>query len=435
MAIHITRGNMLSGNGAPQVSAEYYGQTYIDTGANPRGIWAATAQNSEGWKELSQVGHMHTISDFTDLIPEITKIVQAQGIEAALTSLRGGNNIWEGDWNNFTGVLRVGGKDVLSGNSSIGDLSDVKLNGDTLKANALLGWNGSAFVPYEVSGASPAEGGLDFSQYIKKDTLVSDLTSASTELALAASAGKALVELMKAGYAPIDHTHTGLAAKNHTHANYLDKTVAQTMTAGLTFDTPANVVPLSIRNPFGRMDFQFPKSDSKSIILGISGNGGNTLTNVILGGVDGTIGDKLTLNFTEVIIPSGQIRISENKRNLGLPAMKVSEPDLTYVGNLNRKSAIDANGGAINGLSQLIFKTHSNSRDAAILFPRNYAGNGQPTESGYYHYLRLSDGEMKTDTALNSEARYLTLNGVRYFFGIADPGKLAREGDVWICQA
>lgn len=434
MAIHITRGNMLSGSGTPQIPAEYYGQTYIDTNANPRGVWVATAENSEGWLALSEVGHKHTVDDFSDLETKVAEIVQAQGISSALAALKGENNSWDGAWNNFTGSLRMGGSEVLTTKSSLGDLGDVNL-GDTLKANALIGWDGSNFVPYEVSGASPSDGGLDFSQYIKKDTLVTDLTSSSSELALAASAGKFIMDTMKSNYAPLNHTHTGFATTNHTHSNYVDKSKANTLSEALTFDLGAKTLPLSLRNSFARVDLTLPSSAVGSAILSFAGNGGNDVNDVIIGGTDGSTAGNLTLNFSQVTIPSGQFLIPETKRNLSMPPLKIGEPGLTYVGNLDRKPALDVNGGAISGLSQLVFKAHSNSRDQAILFPRNYAGNGQPTEPGYYHYLRLSEGEMKTDTALNSEARYIELNGVRYFFGSKDPGKLAREGDVWFSQS
>ena len=86
----------------------------------------------------------------------------------------------------------------------------------------------------------------------------------------------------------------------------------------------------------------------------------------------------------------------------------------------------------MNGIGQLVFRNYSSSRDAAILFPRNYAGSGQPTESGYYHYLRMSDGELLTDTALSSEQSYISFKGVRIFFSVTDPGKAGREGDIWI---
>lgn len=431
MSIHITRGNMLYGTGKPTISAEYYGQTYIDTGSNPRAIWVATGQNNESWNEVSQKGHKHTVSDFSDLIPEITKIVQDQGIEAALIALKGGNNMWEGDWNNFTGALRVGGAPVLSTNSSIGELKDVTL-GENLKVNTLLGWNGSTFVPYEVTGASPSEGGIDFSQYVRKDELVSTLDSSASDRALAASAGKTLLETMKAKYSPIEHTHTNLAPANHKHENYLDKTINQTMTGSLVLDTDRSGLPLSIRNSFGRLDFQFPTSPTDSLIIATSGNGGTELNDIIFGGVDGNTGGSLTLNFGRIHVPAGQMTIGDTKRYLGMPALKISEPNLTYVGNLNRKPAIDINGGAMNGIGQLVFRNYSSSRDAAILFPRNYAGSGQPTESGYYHYLRMSDGELLTDTALSSEQSYISFKGVRIFFSVTDPGKAGREGDIWI---
>lgn len=431
MSIHITRGNMLYGTGAPSISAEYYGQTYIDTGANPRGIWIAGGQNNESWLEVAHKNHKHTVNDFSDLVPEITKIVQAQGIEAALIALKGGNNMWEGDWNNFTGALRVGGQPVLSTGSSIGELKDVQLD-DKMKANALLGWNGSAFVPYEIAGASPSEGGLDFSKYIRKDDLVSTLDSSASDKALAASAGKVLLETMKSKYATIEHTHTDLSPIGHTHTNYLDKTTNQTIAGELIVDLKTQTLPLSIRNNFGRLDFQMPSNAADSLVIASSGNGGNDLASVIFGGVDGNTGNQLTINFSQIHIPAGQITIGDNKKYIGMPSLKITEPGLTYVGNLNRKSALDLNGGAMNGIGQLVFKNFSDSRDASILFPRNYAGSGQPIEAGYYHYLRMSDGELKTDTALASEQNYISFNGVRIFFSTSDPGRAAREGDLWI---
>ena len=79
-----------------------------------------------------------------------------------------------------------------------------------------------------------------------------------------------------------------------------------------------------------------------------------------------------------------------------------------------------------------VFKTPSRGRQNSILFPKNYAGNTQSSDIGLYHFLRLADGEMQTDTALSSEANYIKLGGRKIFFSQTEPGKEAEEGSIWI---
>lgn len=430
MAIHITRGNQLYGTGVPTVSAEYYGQLYIDTATNPRKIWVATAENSDGWKPVSIEGHKHNVEDFADLTTKITELVQKQGIEAAIISLRGGNNTWEGDWNSFAGAVRVAGKDVLTKGSSIGDLVDVELT-ENLATNTLLGWNGSNFIPYAVTGASPSEGGIDFSQYIRKDSLELTYNNSSTEKALAASVAKEMFEYNKTNYSPIDHTHTGFALIDHTHEQYLDKTVAQTVKGSITIETDESM-PFKINNDIAEMKFQFPSTVIDPVILGFASVGGGSNANVLLGGIDGTTGGDLTLNFNSIHVPTGGFTVAENKKYMTMPPLKINQSDLTYVGNLQRKPAFDLNNGALVGANQVVFRSPSNNKEMSIMFPKAYTGNGQPTENGFYHYLRLADNEMKTDTALASEAKYISIGGIKIFFSPTDPGKAADEGSLWI---
>lgn len=432
MSIHISRDNQLKGVGAPAVSPSYYGQSYIDTGTNPRGVWMSTSENVSGWVELAPKRHKHTVADFTNLTTEITKIVQEQGIEAALLSLKGGTNTWEGAWNNFTGELRQNGKKVLTEGSSIGDLEDVNIT-TGLKANALLGWNGSEFIPYVVSGASPSDGGIDFSKYLKKDSLVTGIGSGDQTAPLAASVATLLYNRVKAEFAAKNHTHTEYASASHTHSNYLDTTKANTLRNQLNLGGAAgNNTPLTISGPHGRVAFEFSENQAGPTILSFANTGGAQLTEAMLSGVDGSVGGRLTLNFNEVHIPSGGFTIGENKKYMGLPSIRLSSEGQTYIGEMNRTFGLDLNNSALIGASQIAFKAPSRGRQNSILFPKNYAGNTQPADIGLYHYLRLLDGEMQTDTALASDAKYIRLNGVKIFFSATDPGKEAEDGSIWI---
>lgn len=432
MSIHISRDNQLKGVGAPAVSPSYYGQSYIDTGTNPRGVWMSTSENVSGWVELAPKGHKHTVADFTNLTTEITKIVQEQGIEAALLSLKGGTNTWEGAWNNFTGELRQNGKKVLTQGSSIGDLGDVNIT-TGLKANALLGWNGSEFIPYVVSGASPSDGGIDFSKYLKKDSLVTGIGSGDQTAPLAANVATLLYNRVKAEFAAKNHTHTEYASASHTHSNYLDTTKAATLRNQLNVGGAAgNNTPLTISGPHGRVAFEFSESQGGSTILSFANTGGAQLTEAMISGANGSVGGRLTLNFNEVHIPSGGFTIGENKKYMGLPSIRLSSEGQTYIGEMNRTFGLDLNNSALIGASQIAFKAPSRGRQNSILFPKNYAGNTQPADIGLYHYLRLLDGEMQTDTALASDAKYIRLNGVKIFFSATDPGKEAEDGSIWI---
>lgn len=430
MAIHTTRDNFAYGIGDPSFSAKFYGQIYIDTATNPRTVWIAGAENSSGWLKLPSANHKHTVKDFADLQEKIVEIVQQEGIEAALVTLKGGNNLWEGAWNNFTNTLRVQGKDVLSKGSSIGDLADVDTT--NLKANSLLGWNGSNFVAYEVGGASPSDGGIDFSVYLRKDELVPGFDSSATNKPLAASAGKAIIEKVKAEYASKDHTHTGFASAFHTHTEYYDKTKAQSVKGGLSITSSTGEVPLKATNSFGGFEVILPQNATGPGILSFINSSPDAYNDVVIGGKDGSGARRLTLNFDEIRIPNGGLTIGETKRNINLPPIRISEKDLTYVGTTSRKPALNLNGGAMNGTSQIVFRYPSKGRDQGILFPKDFAGYGEPVDSQYYHYLRLTEGQMKTDTALSSEKKYIELGGVRIFFSNQDPGREAREGDIWI---
>lgn len=432
MSIHISRDNQLKGVGSPNMAPSYYGQPYIDTGANPRGVWISTSENVSGWTELSPKGHKHTVADFTNLTTEITKIVQEQGIEAALLSLKGGTNTWEGAWNNFTGELRQNGKNVLTQGSSIGDLGDVDIT-TGLKANALLGWNGSTFVPYEVTGASPSDGGIDFSQYLRKDSLVTGIGSGDQTAPLAASVATLLYNRVKDEFATKTHTHTEYAAANHTHTNYLDTTKAGSLKNQLNLGgAVGNNTPLTISGQYGRAAFEFSENQAGPTILSFQNTAGSEVTEAMISGAAGAVGGRLTLNFSEVHVPTGGFTIGENKKYMTIPSLKITSEGQTYIGEMNRTFGLDLNNSALIGASQIAFKVPSKGRQNAILFPKNYAGNTQPTDIGLYHYLRMLDGELQTDTALASDARYIRLGGVKIFFSATDPGKEASDGDIWV---
>ena len=432
MSIHISRDNQLKGVGSPNMAPSYYGQPYIDTGANPRGVWISTSENVSGWTELSPKGHKHTVADFTNLTTEITKIVQEQGIEAALLSLKGGTNTWEGAWNNFTGELRQNGKKVLTQGSSIGDLGDVNIT-TGLKANALLGWNGSTFVPYTVTGASPSDGGIDFSQYLKKNSLVTGIGSGDQTAPLAASVATLLYNRVKDEFAVKAHTHMEYAAASHTHTNYLDNTKAGSMKYQLTLGgATENNTPLTISGKYGRAAFEFSENQAGPTILSFQNTAGSEVTEAMISGAAGAAGGRLTLNFSEVHIPTGGFTIGENKKYMTIPSLKITSEGQTYIGEMNRTFGLDLNNSALIGASQIAFKVPSKGRQNAILFPKNYAGNTQPTDIGLYHYLRMLDGELQTDTALTSDAKYIRLGGVKIFFSATDPGKEAEDGSIWI---
>lgn len=431
MSITIARNNQLYGAGQPNMAPSYHGQMYIDTVANPRGIWISTSEYVEGWKEVSQKGHKHVVADISNLRQEITDIVQNEGIEAALISLRGGNNTWEGAWNNFTGELRENGRRVLTGNSSIGDLGDVDLT-TGLKANALLGWNGSKMVPYEITGASPSSGGIDFNAFLRKENLITAIGSNDQTRPLAANVGTALYNRVKDEFAPKIHTHTEYAAASHTHSNYANKTTTNTFTKQMILNGTESLTPLVMTGPSGRVGFEFAPTAGGPTILSFDNTASSDISEAIISATSGSMGGRLTLNFGQIHIPTGAITIGDNKKYMSIPSMKVGESDLNYVGEINRTFGLDLNNSALIGASQLVFKTPSRGRQNALLFPKNFAGNSQPSDMGLYHYLRMVDGELQTDTALSSEANYIKLNGRKFFFSSTEPGREASEGDVWI---
>lgn len=431
MSIHISRDNQLYGVGAPNMAPSYYGQVYIDTGSNPRAIWLATSENVSGWKQVSSLGHKHTVDDFSNLKEEIKSIVQTDGIEAALIALKGGNNTWEGAWNNFTGELRQNGKKVLTIGSSIGDLGDVDLT-TGLNVNAILGWNGSKIVPYTISGASPSNGGIDFSQYIRKDNLVTGIGSGDQEAPLAASVATLLYNRVKSEFSPKNHAHIEYSPVLHSHANYFDKTKSESVEQQLVLGgAKDNLTPLVIKSEKARIGFEFSESEAGPIIISFNNNGVAETTEAILSGASGAMAGRLTLNFNEVRIPTGSISIGDNKKYISMPSIKIKDENQNYVGENTRNFGLDLNKSALIGLGQLVFGTPSRGRQNSILFPKNYAGNAQPSDIGLYHHLRLVDGEMQTDTALSSDATYIKLGGIKIFFSRTDPGKAAQDGDVW----
>lgn len=430
MAITIARNNKLYGAGQPNMAPSFHGQTYIDTTANPRGIWISTSEFVEGWKEVAHKSHKHTVQDITNLKAEITSIVQTEGIEAALVSLRGGTNTWEGAWNNFTGELRENGKKVITQGSSIGDLGDVNLK-EGLDTDTLLGWNGSEMIPYKVTGASPSKGGIDFSAYLRKDSLVTGIGSNDETVPLAASVGTMLYNRVKDEFAPKKHTHTEYAAVNHTHNNYVDKNKTNTLSKQLVIGGDGVDTPLVLTGKSGRVGFEFSPEEQGPTILAFDNPGTSDITEAMLSSSGGSMGGRLILNFSQIDIPSGSLTIGDNKKYLGIAPLKLAESDLNYVGEINRTFGMDLNNSALIGASQLVFKTPSRSRSNAILFPKNYAGNSQPSDIGLYHYLRMLDDELQTDTALSSEKKYIKLNNRKIFFSPTEPGKESSEGDVW----
>src|SRR5215813_3016048 len=126
MSIHTQRTDYLFGSTPPTGrTPDFLGQFYIDSSNTPATVYIATAINpSSGWLALSNKPHTHETSSIVGLDTKIQTYIQENGIQAALTTMLGGTNLWEGAVNNFTGSLRKNGYEVLTTNSSVQDLGD-----------------------------------------------------------------------------------------------------------------------------------------------------------------------------------------------------------------------------------------------------------------------------------------------------------------------
>lgn len=431
MAIHLDRNNMLFGAGSPvgNVTPEYYGQVYIDTITNPRSIWFSTGQYTTNWVRISDASHKHSLGDISGIKEEVKKLVSQEGIDASLMALMSNSNTWEGRFNNFTGALLVNGHNVITENSSLDSLGDVKM--EDKKAGSILGWNGSNYVPYEVKGAVPSDGGgLDFSVYVRKDSLVNDINSSVTDAPLAAAAGKRIMDAIKAKYSPIGHTHNEYATVGHKHTEYLPSNKNISFTHELNIEGDSNDNPLSMTNKHSRISFHNAKSPDGHSIISFSKIGGDDVK-AIIGGNDGNTGKELTLDFEVLKLPTGGIELSENKKYLPMPPVRIASQGVNFVGGPSRVYGINAGNNSVVGVSQLAFQMPANSPGQGILFPKSFAGTTQPSDLGLYHHLRMIDGELRTDTALASQANYISLGGRRIFFSPTDPGKAAAVGDLW----
>lgn len=431
MSIHVARNNMLFGNGAPsKISPAYYGQIYIDVAANPRQVYISTSEDPTGWLPLGGLNHKHNLTDVVGLREEVSKLVQQEGIESSIASLKDGTNIWTGN-NFFDGTLRNGSKDVLTTGSSIGLLADVDIT--KLDLNSVLAWDGSKFIPMKLTGVSnDVEGGIDFSAYLRKNQIVNSLGSSATDAPLGAAQGKVIMDTLKKDYSPIKHSHTEYSLSKHTHSNYFDLEKDSVSYKGnLVLGGDFNHEPLSLVNENGRVTFGLPRESKGSAFIGFAENGGSSIENVVIGGSDGSIGKQLSLNFSEIIIPTGRVRLGESKKSLSMPPIKIGEKDNLYVGGTTRVFGLDLNDSGISGVGQMVFGRPSMGRANSILFPKSHAGNSKPTDVGLYHYLRLVKGEMQTDTALVSEAKYIQLDNKKIFFTSTEPGKEAKTGDLW----
>lgn len=428
MAVHVARNNFMEGVGRPLVSPKYYGQTYVDTSTTPRTIWISTSLDVTGWIALSETNHVHGLDDIYGLRVEVAKLVQEEGIDSAIANFKDGTNIWTGN-NFFDGELRQGGSQVLNKKSSIGDLADVDIT-KGLDNLTVLGFNGSSFIPMKLDGVSPSDGGaIDFNAYLRKDQLVTNLTTNSDNEPLAASQGAALKTLLENGYAKVGHKHTEYALLEHTHGEYVDKnSLFQEMRGSLIISSDDLIQPLTLRNKYSSFEVRLPQTEDDSLLFSFDGPDG--LTNVVFGATDGSLGRRLNLNFSEITL-NGKISKGENSKYLQMPSMKLESSNLLYVGDTKRNFGLDLNDSALIGANQIVFGKPSRSRLNGLLFPKEYAGNSKPTDAGLYHHLYMIDNQLITDTALASEKNYIGLNGVRYFFGPTEPGREAREGDVW----
>lgn len=429
MSIHIGRNNFPSGVGQPLIMPAFVGQNYIDTSTNPRNVWIATSKDVSGWKPMAHLDHIHGLDDIYGLRQEVAKLVQEEGISSSIAALKDGTNIWTGT-NVFDGELRGNGGKVLSVKSSIGELSDVDL---TVGLNNLsvLGFNGSKFIPMKLDGVKPETTTIDFGAYVRKDSIVNNLNSNSANDPLSAAQGAELKRIMEADYAKKDHVHTGYATANHTHAQYLDKNAdTQEMKGILNIVSQKSNDILNMSGKRARMNIRLSSGEDEPTLVIFDGIQ-QDLNNVIFGSTDGAIGRRVTFNFSEVVLPGGKLLLGENSKYFQIPTLRMQTSDLNYVGNTKKEFGLDMSNSAIIGASQVVFGRPSKGRLNSIMFPKSYAGNSKPTEAALYHYMYMVNDEMVTDTALASEKGYISLNGVRYFFGSFEPGREARNGDVW----
>ena len=184
MSIHTQRSDILKGTSTPTGrTPDFVGQFFINEATTPATVYIATAINpSTGWQSLANGGHTHETPSIVGLDSKIQDYIQQNGIQAALTTLLGSSNVWEGAFNNFLGDLKVGGSDVLTKSSSIQDLGDVSFTDSPLTETGLvLGWDGSKWSAVKLTGTGVTKSNLitDIYNSPKLDTLNSTSTNAT----------------------------------------------------------------------------------------------------------------------------------------------------------------------------------------------------------------------------------------------------------------
>lgn len=433
MAVHLDRNDFLQGLTPPtNLVPEFVGQIYIDTSV-PR-VYIAVNSSVSGWRPFAFVGHTHSSGEFSWLQNTVQQYVQEAGIEAALDSLKGGNNHWSGA-NNFQNTLTLQGVPVLNKQSSINDLGDVDLVTNPVTSNStILGWTGSSWGAVEVTGVQPSSGALDFSNFITKSDVVNNLTTNNIEKALSAAQGVALKSYIDTNFAANGHTHTGYALTSHTHTNYFDKTKAEVLSYGVSFAN--TIMPFyASTNDGGAIGIKVAATSSDSHKVEVGGQAGAP-GKMYLGGTNESAGEELVLNFEKVRIPSGKLLTDAASGRIIFSPIRietVSGTGTKYVANSSsREYGLHLANTSMVGVNQIAFARPANGFGDGLLFPKSYAGNSQPSEIGYYNYLYLLDDLIHTDATLASTKNYIQLAGRKIFFSPTDPGREAANGDIWI---
>lgn len=433
MATHLDRNDYIQGLTKPtNLVPEFVGQIYIDTSV-PK-IYQAVNVSTAGWKPLVFEGHTHEAKDFTWLGPIVQQYVNESGIEAALDALRNGNNHWIGG-NNFQSTLTVQGIKVLSEQSKLGDLMDVDLIRNPVSSNAtVFGWTGSAWGAVQVSGVTPSSGTLDFSNFINRSEIVNDLLTNVNTKPLSAAQGVALKAHVDNNFAPKTHTHTGYAATSHTHSNYYDKNKAEVLRFGMSFADVVNPFYASTQQG-GAIAIKVAATAADSHKFEVGGLNGEPAS-MYMGGTADTAGNELVLNFEKVRIPSGKLLTDSASGRIIFSPIRIetiSGLGTKYVANTSsREYGLHLANTSMVGVNQIAFSRPAQGVNDGLLFPRSHAGSTQPSEIGYYNHLYILDDLIHTDATLATTKNYIQLAGRKVFFTNVDPGRDAKNGDIWI---
>lgn len=410
---------------------EFLGQKYVNTSTTPKTIYIAIALNpTTGWQRISNYDHKHIAEDVAGLDAKVIELVNANGIQMALTTLMGESNVWEGDLNNFLGELRVKNYKVLTNKEIEAPMIEPA-------ANSVIGWTGSGWGPVTLKTGSVDTGaaGPDYSNLLTKTDVVDDLVSARTNEPLSAAQGLALKEMIQSGYAPKGHTHAGYAPVNHVHSDYIGKTATDNvMETGISFQGVSTFL-FADATEGGRFAFGTGALADTPHTIEVDGVAG-VQKSLYMGGSSETTAKELILNFEQVRIPSGKIVTDAESGRIIFSPIRIESasgnPTQYVTNSSSREYGAHLNNTSMVGVNQIVFSKPSTSVADAILFPKSFAGNSMSSEIGYYNYLYMIDDRIKTDATLDSKKNYIVLDGRKIFFSNADPGRDAEPGDVWL---